>query len=292
MAGTPAHARVLIAKAEATGKLRELADRVSRQTGTELGDRDPRADIAFVLGGFYGAENRTEQADAAYELALEYDSSHPWACNNLGYSLLERGGDLDRAGRLLERAHATLPGEAAITDSLGWLRYKQGLLEDQRGADGMVSRRGAISLLRAAAMTDRGQRDPTILDHLGDALWLGGRADEACRYWEMTERVAVRLLAPVDRPSDDPAPAVGSNTPEAGETNAALDELKALSVGAATKLRAAADRQRVRVAPQVGNSDPQPVAQPNDPDPTIPRTQESAPLTESPTRVPVPKKID
>jgi tetratricopeptide (TPR) repeat protein len=156
MAGTPAHARELIAKAQSAGKLRELVMRVSAQTEAELASRDLCAEAAYVLGNFYSADNRTDQANAAYELALEYDPTHPWACNNLGYSLLERGGDLERAGALLERAHATLPGEAAITDSLGWLRYKQDMLFDERAPDGSVGKRGAVSLLQAAADTERG----------------------------------------------------------------------------------------------------------------------------------------
>lgn len=266
--GTAAHGKAVIEASDRAGKLRDLVRRISgRAEVPQSGTTDLRAEAAYYLGNYFASEGRQDQADAAYELSLEYDPGHAWSCNNLGYSLLERGSELERAGRLLETAHKTLPDEASITDSLGWLRYKQGILDDERDPTGLVSRKGAVTLLQAAAMTDHGQNDATILDHVGDVMWLAGRPEEAKRYWELAERAAARTLAP--------APAVRNTDPSEAAPQpspAALQEARTLRDSAATKRRAAAAGQPVKVAPQIGNDNPAPrpvkPADVPDPEPT------------------------
>jgi tetratricopeptide (TPR) repeat protein len=249
-AGTIADVRTVIDRAARDGKARELAERLAGERQAET-PRDWRAELAYIMGQFYNAEQRHELANAAYELALEYDPEHAWACNNLGYALADQGVEIERASALLERAHAALPDQAAVTDSLGWLRYKQGVIIDKTDpATGRVLRAGAVGLLQSAAETARGQDDPTIQDHYGDALWLAGRAQEAIRAWQRAEMISSRELARRRGERDG------------GLTAAARQEFETLRKSSIEKRRAAAAGQEVRVAPQLGTESPRPVGQP------------------------------
>ena len=52
--------------------------------------------------------------------------------NALGYTLADHSRDLARARKLIERAHAAAPKNAAILDSLGWVLFRQGRTRAKR----------------------------------------------------------------------------------------------------------------------------------------------------------------
>lgn len=161
------------------------------------GGADPRAYAAMAYGIEFSRRGRNEVAREAYELALEYDPNEGWACNNLGYMLLEARRDLDRADELLTRASALLPDEIPVLDSLGWLRYVQGRFHDVKDEQtGEIVMEGAVSLLRRAAESEYGQQSAVILDHYGDALWQVGQVEDAQRQWRAArDRAAARIAA-------------------------------------------------------------------------------------------------
>ena len=66
---------------------------------------------------------------------------------------------------MAERAHSLQPDNAAITDTLGWLKLKNGDLQ------------GALKLLEIAA--DKSPDNPEIKYHLADALAQSGELDRA-----------------------------------------------------------------------------------------------------------------
>lgn len=158
-----------------------------------------RADLVYTAAAMATAFGRDEQAGAYYELALSYDPDHAWANNDYGYKLIEAGTRMDEAIAMLERAAAASPDEASIIDSLGWARYKTGVLEDVTdAASGEVVTQGAITLLRRANALDRERDNATIVLHLGDALWRAGRSEQAREAWLSAEnmvRERVRLLS-------------------------------------------------------------------------------------------------
>lgn len=69
---------------------------------------------------------KSEVAEAILRELLAEDPRNPSLQNALGFALLESGRHQGEAERLLESAHAAAPANAAILDSLGWLRYRQG----------------------------------------------------------------------------------------------------------------------------------------------------------------------
>lgn len=143
-----------------------------------------KGELAFIVANYLAiSDERASYADDVYRLALRYDPLHAMAANNLGYTLLEAGTHLDEAESLLELAHKLEPQDANIADSLGWLRYQQGILHDTTSPDGSTIE-GALSLLSQAIILDEESGSPVSLDHYADALFASGDPDGALLHWE------------------------------------------------------------------------------------------------------------
>ena len=96
--------------------------------------------------------------------------------NNLGYAHIEAGLHDAETITWIERAHAMMPEEVSILDTIAWLRYKQRRFED---ADGQP---GAMTLIQKA-MNASDESSAEMCDHLGDIAWRMGREDEALAAW-------------------------------------------------------------------------------------------------------------
>jgi Flp pilus assembly protein TadD len=70
---------------------------------------------------------------------------------------------------MIQRAAERRPNDGAITDSLGWVMFRQGDAHQ------------AVKLLEKAVELE--PEDPTINSHLGDAYWAAGRKLEAQYQW-------------------------------------------------------------------------------------------------------------
>ena len=92
----------------------------------------------------------------------------PAALNALGYTLADHSRNLTRARKLIERAYAASPKNAAILDSLGWVLFREGHAGEAEG------------YLRLAYDDDRGG---DIAAHLGEVLWRLGKPADAERIW-------------------------------------------------------------------------------------------------------------
>ena len=91
------------------------------------------------------------------------------AYNALGYTLADRNERLDEAANLIEKALELSPNDHYILDSMGWVQYRMGMLEE------------AADYLRRAYSE---QTDPEIAAHLGEVLWQQGKHAEAVKTWE------------------------------------------------------------------------------------------------------------
>jgi len=89
--------------------------------------------------------------------------------NALGYTLADRGQSLDEAAALVGAALAQTPDSAAVLDSMGWVRFRQG-----RFAEALEY------LVRARDLGD----DAEIDLHLGEVQWALGNRDEARKTWQ------------------------------------------------------------------------------------------------------------
>lgn len=154
-----------------------------------------RAELAYWIGNGLSVEQRETLSEHAYRTAIRLDPTHAWALNNLGYNLLERGGDaMPEAAAMIERAFASLSDEPSVIDSMGWLRYKQGRFEDRILPDGTVEE-GAGSLLAKAVNHPAGSPSAEQSDHFGDVLWRLGRRKEAQAQWDTAQRLLESQLS-------------------------------------------------------------------------------------------------
>lgn len=100
-------------------------------------------------------------------MAQAPDNHH--AYNALGYSLAERNVRLQEAYGLIAKAMEMAPGDPFIMDSMGWVQYRLGNLEE------------AEKHLRRAYNL---RRDPEIAVHLGEVLWKKGDKEAARQLWQ------------------------------------------------------------------------------------------------------------
>ncbi|HEU4853992.1 MAG TPA: tetratricopeptide repeat protein [Nitrosospira sp.] len=115
-----------------------------------------------------GKSNIMEQ-DLRKLIQLRPDHAH--AYNALGYGLAEHSDRLPEALELIEKAIELSPNDPYIMDSLGWVHYRMGNLNQ------------GLSYLRQAFGLNP---DPEIAAHLGEVLWVQGTREEAKDVWQNT----------------------------------------------------------------------------------------------------------
>ncbi len=106
-----------------------------------------------------------EKAAVVFQKILELDPDDAMAANYLGYMWADAGEHLDEALKLIQKAVAADPESGAYLDSLGWVYYRMGNLEQAEHWLRMAVRNGAT--------------DGTVLAHLGEVLLERGKKDEA-----------------------------------------------------------------------------------------------------------------
>ncbi|MFM8464250.1 MAG: tetratricopeptide repeat protein, partial [Burkholderiaceae bacterium] len=99
-------------------------------------------------------------------IKLAPDNQH--AYNALGYSFADRNLRLQEAFDLISKANQLAPDDPYILDSLGWVEFRLGRLDQ------------ALKTLQRAYGI---KADAEIAAHLGEVLWKLGRHDEAKKLW-------------------------------------------------------------------------------------------------------------
>jgi tetratricopeptide (TPR) repeat protein len=116
------------------------------------------------------AEKRGDLAQLERDLRsiLQREPDNAMALNALGYTLSDRTNRYAEAKALIEKAHQLNPDDPAVLDSLGWVNYRLGNLDE------------AERLLRQAL-----ERFPDheVAAHLGEVLWAQGKQREARQVW-------------------------------------------------------------------------------------------------------------
>ncbi|NWD65348.1 tetratricopeptide repeat protein [Pseudomonas sp. IPO3774] len=117
------------------------------------------------------AEKRNDLAQMEKDLRLiiKRDPDNAMALNALGYTLSDRTTRYAEAKDLIEKAHQLNPEDPAVLDSLGWVNYRLGNLDE------------AERLLRQALERFP---DQEVAAHLGEVLWANGKQREARQIWE------------------------------------------------------------------------------------------------------------
>jgi len=119
--------------------------------------------------------NRIDLAEKDMLRILANDPDNTRTLNALGYTLADRTDRYEEALQYIQKAYAQKPDDPAIIDSMGWVHFRLGKLNEARNY-----------LQQAWDMT----ADAEIGAHLGEVLWTQGEHDEARRIWEESRKNA------------------------------------------------------------------------------------------------------
>lgn len=118
--------------------------------------------------------DRIDVMEASFRKLLAQRPDHAHALNALGYSLADRNLRLPEAYELIRRALELSPEDPHIIDSMGWVLFRMGRLDES-----------VRWLERAFGI----RAEAEIAAHLGEVLWRLGRIEEAKRAWRKARAV-------------------------------------------------------------------------------------------------------
>ncbi len=113
-----------------------------------------------------------EKAEKDLLSSLEVSPDQAYVINYLAYSWIEKGINIEKSLKMLEKANNLKSNDPYITDSLGWALFKLGKYSESK-----KYLQSAIKLM---------PEDPVINDHYGDVLWMNGNKIQARYYWKNT----------------------------------------------------------------------------------------------------------
>ena len=114
---------------------------------------------------------KLEIAERDMRRILKNDPENTRTLNALGYTLADRTNRYEEALIYINKAYEQEPNDPAIIDSLGWVHYRLGNLNEARSF-----------LQQAWDLTGNSE----IGAHLGEVMWVQGDRDDARRIWEVS----------------------------------------------------------------------------------------------------------
>lgn len=110
--------------------------------------------ILSALAQFYEKSGNSDRALAIMQKVIRLNPKNFMALNFVGYSLAEKGENLEEAERLIRSANKLAPSDPFILDSLGWVLFLNNKPEE------------ALTFILKAS--EQLSDEPEILEHLGD----------------------------------------------------------------------------------------------------------------------------
>ena len=111
-----------------------------------------------------------EKMEKLLRKLIDIKPDHANGLNALGYSLADRGHNLNEAETLIKAALLFAPNDPHIVDSMGWLHYRKGDL---------------VKAEEYLAIAFASQPDPEISAHYGEVLWMLSSKKEAMAIWKI-----------------------------------------------------------------------------------------------------------
>ncbi|MEX0738752.1 MAG: tetratricopeptide repeat protein [Pseudohongiella sp.] len=143
-------------------------DRADAVLDEALASYPDNIDLLFARTLLSEQQNDMPQVEKDLLRIIDLDPDNARALNHLGYALTVRTDRYDEALDLIQRAIAITPDDPAIIDSLGWVQYKLGRLDE------------ALANLKTAYAAFP---DAEVAAHLGEVLWMLEEQDEALEIW-------------------------------------------------------------------------------------------------------------
>ncbi len=127
-------------------------------------------DALSALGLVYDELKRPQDSDTMYERAIRLNPKNDLVLNNYGYSLADRGMNLQRALTMIKQALTAQPDNTSYLDSMGWVNFKLGNFDE------------AATYIQKAI--ELGSKSSVIFEHLGDIYSKMNQKDKAQEYWK------------------------------------------------------------------------------------------------------------
>lgn len=151
-------------------EMQEAVDSISRGIELSKGTDRENWDAYFLRGQLYYYMGIWEKAEADWWKSLEISPDNALVQNNLGYTLADRNIKLDEAEELITAALEAEPDNGYYVDSMGWVLYRQGKLEE------------ALEYLQRSDRIISNQAE--VIDHIAEVYWVMGEEELAKREWE------------------------------------------------------------------------------------------------------------
>jgi pentatricopeptide repeat protein len=129
-------------------------------------DLNTLSTLALTLDGL----QRYPRSDSLYEEGLKQDPKSALLLNNYGYSLAERGLQLQRTLEMAKQAITIEPENSAYLDTYGWILFKLKNYEE-----------AAIYIEKSIAS---GKTSSVVHEHLGDVYEKLGQKEKAVELWK------------------------------------------------------------------------------------------------------------
>lgn len=137
--------------------------------GTALKNYPESAALLYARAMLRERQNDLIGMEDDLRAILQDDPMNTTALNALGYVLANRTDRYEEALSLVSRALELQPNEPAILDSMGWVLFRTGRVDE------------ALAYLQRAYADFP---DPEVAAHLGEVLWVKGETEEAVNIWQ------------------------------------------------------------------------------------------------------------
>ncbi len=131
---------------------------------------DDKIYLYFLRGTVDDKEGKKDEAETWMRKVLEIDPANAQTLNYMAYMYAERGVKLPEALVMIKKAVELDPQNYAYLDTEGWVYFKMG---EYAMAEDYLSK-----------AVERSSTDPTVHDHLGQALEKQNKLKQAVAQWE------------------------------------------------------------------------------------------------------------
>ncbi|MDR2232249.1 MAG: tetratricopeptide repeat protein [Tannerella sp.] len=141
-------------------------------------DRSLRSDFYGQIGDLYYQMKKYDEAFAAYDEALRFNEQNIVVLNNYSYFLTLLKRDLEKAERMSAQSIRMEPDNATYLDTYAWVFFARGNYTLAK-----------IYIQRAIEKDD--SKNPTLVDHYGDILFMSGDIKGAVTQWKKAKELGM-----------------------------------------------------------------------------------------------------
>ena len=134
-----------------------------------------QAQFYSSLGDIYHTTKRHNASDSAYDKALELKPDDAFVMNNYAYYLSVRNTKLDKAELLSKKSNIIQQRNASFQDTYGWILFQQ---KNYFEAKTWLEK----------AYYNGAEKNPTILEHLGDVYFYLKDITKAVDFWKLAKQ--------------------------------------------------------------------------------------------------------